>query len=75
MKILIDAVSMVTIAQSAATWRNTHTHVGRTHSLTHLHQCSYNHAVQSASSAITEIGKSNFYFEGTFFHNLYCTSG
>ena len=34
------------------------------HSLTHLHQRSYNHFVQSASSAITEFGI-KFYFEGT----------
>ena len=27
---------MVTMAQSAANWRNTHTHVDRTHSLTHF---------------------------------------
>ena len=34
---------MVTMVQSAANWRNTHTPVDRTHSLTHLHQHSYNH--------------------------------
>ena len=33
---------MVTMAQSTANWRNTHTHMGHTHSLTHLHQYSYN---------------------------------
>ena len=44
------------MAQSAANWHNTHTHVDHTHSLTHLHQHSYNHAVQGASSAITEFG-------------------
>ena len=32
------AVPMVTLAQSAANWRNTRTRVDRTHSLTHLHQ-------------------------------------
>ena len=47
---------MVTMAQRAVNWRNTHTHVDRTHSLTHLHQHSYNHAVRSSSSAITEFG-------------------
>ena len=48
---------MVTMAQSATTWcRNTHTHVDRTHSLTHLHQHSYDHVVRSVSSAITEVG-------------------
>ena len=47
---------MVTMAQSAANWRNTHIHVDRTHSLTHLHKHSYNHVVRSASSAITEFG-------------------
>ena len=36
--------------------QHTHTHVDRTHSLTHLHQDSYNHAVRNASSAITEFG-------------------
>ena len=47
---------MVTMAQRAANWRNTHTHIDGTHSLTHLHQHSYNHVVRSASSAITEFG-------------------
>ena len=47
---------MVTMAQSAANGCNTHTHVDRTHSLTHLHQHSYNHVVRKASSAITEFG-------------------
>ena len=28
---------MVTMAQSAAIWGNTHTHMDRTHSLTHTH--------------------------------------
>ena len=37
-------------------WRDTHTDVDRTHSLTRLHQHSYNHVVQSAISAITEFG-------------------
>ena len=44
---------MVTVAQSAANWCNTHTHVDHTHSPTHLHQHGYNHVVRSASSAIT----------------------
>ena len=58
---------MVTIAQSAAmNWHNTHTHVDRTHSLTHLHQHRYNHVVRSASSTITYFGiELLFYFEGT----------
>ena len=43
-----SAVPMVTMAQSASNWRNTHTHVDCTHSLTHLHQHSYNQVVQSA---------------------------
>ena len=47
---------MVTMAQSAAYWRNTHTHVDHTHSLTHLHQHSHDHFVRSAISAITEFG-------------------
>ena len=38
---------MATMAQSAANWRNPHTHVDRTHSLTHLHRHSYNHVVRS----------------------------
>ena len=42
------------MAQSAANWRNTHTQVDCTHSLTHLHQHNYNHVVRSANSAITE---------------------
>ena len=46
---------MVTMAQSAMNWHNTHTHVDHTNSLAHLHQHSYNHIVRrSASSAITE---------------------
>ena len=53
------------MAQSAANWRNyTHSHVDRTHSLTHLHQHSYNHVVRSASSVITEFGIES-YFEST----------
>ena len=44
------------MAQSAANWRNTHTHLDRSHSLTQLHQRSCNHFVQSASSAITQFG-------------------
>ena len=46
---------MVTMAQNAANWCNTHTHVDRMHSLTHIHQHSYNHFVRNASSAITAI--------------------
>ena len=46
---------IVTVAQSTVNWHNTHTHVDRTHSLTHLNQYSYNHVVRSASSTITEI--------------------
>ena len=49
---LIGAIPMVIMAQSAANWRNTHTHMDRTHSLTHLHQHSYNQVVRSASLAI-----------------------
>ena len=41
---------MVTMAQSAVNWRNTHTHMDRTHSFTHVHQHSYSHVVRSASS-------------------------
>ena len=57
---------MVIMAQSAANWRNMHTSVDHIHSLTvtHLHQHSYNHIVQSASSAITELGIKNI-CEGT----------
>ena len=51
MKNLIGSVSMVSVAQRVANWRNTHTDVDRTHSLTHSHQHSYNQ--RSASSAIT----------------------
>ena len=47
---------MVTKAQSVANWCNTHTHVDRMHSLTYLHQHSYNHVVRSDSSAITKFG-------------------
>ena len=31
------------MTQSAANWRNTHTHVDRTRTLTHLRQHSFNH--------------------------------
>ena len=34
---------MVAEAQIVANWRNTHTHVDHAHSVTHLHQHSYNH--------------------------------
>ena len=34
------------MAQSATNWRNTHTHVDLTHSLTLLHQHSYNCCVK-----------------------------
>ena len=47
---IIGALLMVTMVQNAVNWRNTHMY--RTHSLTHLHQHSYNHVVRSASSAI-----------------------
>ena len=47
---------MATMAQSAANWHNMHTHMDRTHSLTHLHRHSYNHDVRSANSAISEVG-------------------
>ena len=50
---LIGTIPTVTMAQNVVNWRNTHTQVDRTHSLTHLHQNSYNHFVRSASSAIT----------------------
>ena len=52
----MGAVPTVTMAQSTTNWRNMHTQVDRTHSLAHLYQHSYNHVVQSASSAITEFG-------------------
>ena len=45
---LIGTIPMVTMAQSTANWRNTHTHIDCMHSLKHLHQ----HVVRSASSAI-----------------------
>ena len=51
MKNFRGAVPMMTMAQSAANRRNTHTH-----SLTYLHQHSFNYVVRSASSAITEFG-------------------
>ena len=43
---------MVIMAQNSANWRNTHTHMDRTHSLTNFHQHSYSHVVRSASSTI-----------------------
>ena len=56
---------MVNMAQSAVNWRNMHSHVDHTHSLTHLHQHSYKHIVQKATSAITESVESIFYFDVT----------
>ena len=52
---------MVTVAQSAVNWRNTHTHVDLAHSFTHLHRHSYIliHFVRSASSSILNF-ESNF---------------
>ena len=38
-KNVIDAVPMVTMSQSAANWRNTQTHVDRSHSPTHNYVC------------------------------------
>ena len=60
---------MVTMTQSAANGRNTHTHVDRTHSRTHLHKHSYNHIVRSANSANTEFGI-KLYFEGSWGNQL-----
>ena len=53
---------MVTMAQSAANWRNTHTHVNHTHSLTQLHQHSYNHVVRKHQLQLScyKIGKQMF---------------
>ena len=47
---------MVTMAQSTTNWRNMHSHMDHTHSLTRVHQHSYNHVVRSASPAVTEFG-------------------
>ena len=71
---------MDTMAQSSANWRNTHTHADHMHSLTHLHQHSYNHVVRNAGSAITEFGSKILIFtvpEGTIYIynyklHLYC---
>ena len=38
-------IPMVTMAQSTVNWCNTYTHMDCKHSLTHLHQHSYNHMV------------------------------
>ena len=59
---------MVTMAQSAANWHNMHTHVDRTHPLTHLHQYSYIHAVRSASSASAEFWNLFFILKVPGFH-------
>ena len=37
---------MITMTQSAANWRYTHTHLDRTYSRTHLHRHSYSHLVR-----------------------------
>ena len=49
---------MVTMAQSAANWRNTHTHMDRMHSLTQLHQ-------HSVPAQLRHNLESNSYFEVT----------
>ena len=50
---LIGAIPMITMAESAANWRNTDTHMDRTHFHSHTwHQHSYNQVVPSASSAL-----------------------
>ena len=36
LRTLTSAIPMVTMAQSAGNWRNTHTHIDSTHSLTHF---------------------------------------
>ena len=52
---LIGAIPMVTVAESAVNWRNTHTHMDRTHSLTHLQQ----HGYKQPRGAKRELG---YYF-------------
>ena len=58
------AVPMVTVVQSAANWRNTLTHVDRTHSLTHLHQQSYNHNCAKRQLSYYRLWNGIFIFEG-----------
>ena len=61
---LIGAVPTVTMAQSGANCRNTHTRVDRTHSLTHLYQHS-TITVCKAPAQLLQNLELNFYFEGT----------
>ena len=44
------------VSMTAVNWCNTHIHVDRMHSLTHLYQHSYKLVVRSVSSAIIEFG-------------------
>ena len=52
LRTLIGVIPMVTMAQSAANWRNTHTHMDRTHSLTHL-QHSHNTTICGAKRQLS----------------------
>ena len=56
---------MVTMAQSVVNWHNTHTHVDHTHSLTHLHQHSYNQFCAKPQLSYYRIWNQLFSFEGT----------
>ena len=61
---LTGAVPMVTMAQNAAYWLDTHTHMDRTHSLTHLHQHSYKH-VHAGSFSVSVIHQTMTWTTGT----------
>ena len=55
---------MVTMAQSAANWGNTHTHVDRTHSLTHLNINTVTTTVYEAPAQLLQI--SNLFLFGRY---------
>ena len=63
-----SAVPMVTMAQSTEYWRNTHTHVDRTHSLTHtINTVTLLTTTWSVAPAqLLHNSESNFFFEGTW---------
>ena len=67
---------MVTMAQSAAKWRNTHAHMDRTHSLTHTstqlqpcgakRQLSYYFSVHAGSYRVSVIHQTLTWTTGSF---------
>ena len=57
---------MVTMAQTAANWLNTHTHLHRTHSRSHTYINTVTTLLCEAPAQLLQTLESNVYFEGTF---------